>query len=77
MPTNPPPTTGFLWVIYDPKASGNRRPSSIETEGSMCPGYILDRKAKARPMEKPSFHFLRPSEAFKRQVPLVVYSIPL
>lgn len=43
----------------------------------MCPGYILDRKAKARPMEKPSLHFLRPSEAFKRQVPLVVYSIPL
>ena len=34
----PLPPTGFLWVIYDPEASGNKRCSSIETEGSVCPG---------------------------------------
>lgn len=42
----------------------------------MCPGHILDRKAKACPIEKPGLHFLRLPEAFGRQVPLV-YSIPL
>lgn len=42
-----------------------------------CPGHILDREAKACPMEKPGLRFLRLSEAFGLQVPVAVHSIPL
>ena len=42
-----------------------------------CPGHILDREARAWPMEKPGLRFLRLSEAFGLQVPVVVHTIPL